>query len=61
MGVGEKNLKVSIADAILFGFKPRHDRRAQAGRHVSIADAILFGFKLVPLADRAILTLGFNR
>ena len=38
---------VSIADAILFGFKHKYGELSFAAPHVSIADAILFGFKLM--------------
>ena len=39
-------VEVSIADAILFGFKLHPQPAAQGFERVSIADAILFGFKL---------------
>ena len=54
---------VSIADAILFGFKRRMLAIAlNATRVVSIADAILFGFKLhLAPCCRCGVHLGFNR
>ena len=44
-GWGDFNYRVSIADAILFGFKPGILIWIPGYINVSIADAILFGFK----------------
>ena len=55
-------LNVSIADAILFGFKPERGGPEQGvPEQVSIADAILFGFKRYFYVCMPVHRPSFNR